>query len=176
MLSNINKIVRIGVVAILTKVGFIFCRGISLAVLCIMHKRSIGKEDKIIASALLRSLHEIFMTCTFPPVIALAVKGHICLSATLIGINICTLLLQRASTKVYSPDTQADTHRITGSICLLGKQIVRNLPFGVLIPKFSDEITAPCISRTEELYCLKTIIRIDCNLLLSSGTECKKYQ
>ena len=119
MLGHIHKIVCICVITIFAEVGFIFCRGISLAVLGIMYKRRVREKNEIITSALFCSLHEKLMTCTFTPIIALAIQSHIRLRSTLIRINISSRLFQGTCTKVHSPNAQTDSHRIAGSICLL---------------------------------------------------------
>ena len=69
MFRHIHKIICIVIIAVFAQIGSIVCRSIPLAILCILHKRGIGEEYEPVATAVLRCLHEILMSCTFAPVV-----------------------------------------------------------------------------------------------------------
>ena len=77
MLRDIDQILGIVIVAIVTKVGTTKRGGIALAIFGQLHQRRVREEYKLIATAILGRLHKILLTGTLAPIVTLAVHGLI---------------------------------------------------------------------------------------------------
>ena len=164
MSGNIHKIIGKIIIAVILKIGIIFCRGISFSILGMLNKRRIGKKNELIAATLLCRLHEILVSRAFSPVIILSVKSQIRLGTSLIRVNVRTSLLQSTGTKIHSPYRQTYAYRISRRVKVLREEIIRNLGLAVIRPILSDKITAPGICRTKKLQGLILLHRIDRHL------------
>ena len=132
-----------------------------------MHKWRIREEDKLITAAILSRLHEVLLTSTLAPIIALAIKREVRLGTTLIGLDVSPWLLQCACAEIHAPHRKANTDGIARSIYLLREEQIGNIALCYITPILPNKMAAPRIGCTEEFDGLVLHIGIYCYLLLS---------